>query len=61
MDKFWMVVGANTEWTKTRHKTLELAKNEAERLCRKEQQAFIVLEAVEYVSVPAKPLEWRKI
>ena len=42
------------------HDNFEEAKDEAERLCKKEQSAFILLEVVGVIDIknPEPPIEW---
>lgn len=45
--KFWMVIGHDSATTSVRHYKKEEADNEAERLVKKENKPFILLEAME--------------
>lgn len=58
MNKFWIVMKhAHETFVSHRHESLESAKTEAERLCKKENKRFIVLEAVEVVSPVSREVE----
>jgi len=47
----------------TFHSTLEEAKAEAERLCRKEGVPFLVLQVISKISLfkPEPPVEWEEV
>lgn len=58
MNKFWIVMKhAHETFVSYRHESLESAKTEAERLCKKENKRFIVLEAVGVVSPVSREVE----
>lgn len=58
-EKFWIVVDTNlpTKIT-TRHYSEKLAKDEAERLARKEGRAFAVMELLGVVNIGEVPVTW---
>ena len=62
LKKFWMVIGDRKQSAvQHRHETLESARIEAERLCRKENMTFFVLEAVQYVTTADVPVTWNRV
>lgn len=61
MEERYAVVRENVEFRFTKwHDTLEQAKAEAERLCRKERSVFVVLKMVACCSVEEIPVTWRE-
>lgn len=58
--KFYMVMGRNSSGSSFRHESLEDAKEEAERLCRREEQEFAILEVIEVCKPKQAPVEWSK-
>ena len=61
MNKFWIVMKhAHETYVGHRHTSLESAEVEAERLCKKENKVFIVLEAIEMVGpvFPVVEIKW---
>jgi hypothetical protein len=59
MYKFWVVMRDKPEsYISKRHPTMEAAEQEAERLCRKEQVAFYILQVIEAVEPVKSPLKW---
>lgn len=59
MEKFWIVIKDIKEtYTSKRHPSEEEAKAEAERLCKKENARFFVLEMVAYVEPQEPPVIW---
>jgi hypothetical protein len=64
MTKFWMVIRGDGEGSATsakRHYSFVDARNEAERLARKEGVPFYVLEAIGRceVATPVPPVNWK--
>ncbi len=53
-------IGATTNVTKI-HPTMESAKAEAERLCRKERAEFAIFRAIAYVKPSDIPVKWEEI
>ncbi len=58
MEKFWIVVGPSSRITSARHANPELARREAERLCRETLKPFVVMEAVAVCEPTAPPIRW---
>ncbi len=62
MDKFWIVMRDKSEtYVVKRHVTEEEAKAEAERLCRKENARFFILEVTAYVEPKDMPVAWQEV
>ena len=62
MEKFWMVMRDDyNNYSKNRHESEESAKNEAERLCKKEGCRFLVLRVVAYVEPKNPPVSWQTV
>ena len=60
MEKFWVVMRDKCEsYVSKRHAGEAEAKAEAERLCKKENARFIVLEVSAYVEPQEPPVVWR--
>lgn len=62
MDKFWIVMrdDRNNYFSK-RHPTEKEARQEAERLCRKEKVTFFVFEVCACVEALQTPVVWNEI
>lgn len=58
LPKFWMVIGHDSPSTSVRHYIKEEAENEAERLVKKENKPFILLEAMECSEVVEIKVIW---
>ena len=58
---FWMVYVYAGDGPRVIHETLEEAKKEAERLCRKVDGEVYVLEAVWCAKLADAPIEWTAI
>jgi len=59
MEKFWVVLRDKAEtYVHKRHSSLEEARAEAERLCRKENARFYVLAVVGLAQPCSQPIEW---
>lgn len=56
--KFWMVIGYDSPSTSKRHYDKEEAENEVERLVRKDNKSFILLEAMECCDPREMPVLW---
>ena len=58
MIKFWMCYNRDRGKPTTEHLTLDEAKIEAERLCRKEGKRIAVLECIGYVKEREVPIDF---
>ena len=57
--QFWVVIRDKPEsYVSKRHTSREAANAEAERLCRKEQATFFVLEMMAYIEPREVPVIW---
>ena len=62
MGRFWLVWNPAGRSPSHRHKSIEDAVKEAERLARQEPgQRFIVLEALRMCQVPELPIKWSEL
>lgn len=62
MKKFWMILREDGGLGKGgQHNDREEAETEVERLVRKENKTFILLEAIEYCSPLEQPVQWGKM
>ncbi len=62
MSKFWMVYGPFSNGSPTKqHETIESAQAEAERLSRKHNDRFVVLEAIKAVTPSGPPVSWEEL
>ena len=43
------------------HETLAEARQEAERLCRKEGKEFVILQAIQACSIETVPVKWEEL
>jgi hypothetical protein len=58
MEKFWMVWRTDSSASTVQHRSLESAKQEAERLARANPGArFVVLESLEFCTID-NPIHW---
>ena len=66
MDKFWMVLVDGTRLTSHQHASLDIARQEAERLLRLPEnivsgRGVTILEAVYYGQIDEQPVRWEVI